>query len=185
MTTIDLGVVEEPVSVADAKLWARIERDDEDGLIAALIRAAREAIETATGLALSQRSFRLVLDPVPPHGWIEATRHPLEALGPVTAFAADGTPNLLDAEDVVIERSMGLEAFRLSPAAREAAANGIEIEFTAGFSAGKVPENLLLALKTIVAASYETRAAVGPDMQPALMPDLAATLIAPYRRVRI
>ncbi|MEX6505624.1 head-tail connector protein [Jiella sp. M17.18] len=185
MTTIDLGGAGEPLSAADAKAWARIDRDDEDTLIAALVTAARETIEAATGLALSQRRFRLSLDPVPPFGWVEATRHPLVSIDTVTAFGADGMPRAFETQDAVIERALGLEAIRLSPAVRQAAANGVEIEFTAGFAAGEVPENLLLALKTIVAASYETRSAVSLTMQPALMPPLAERLIAPYRRMRV
>ncbi|MEC5324616.1 head-tail connector protein [Aurantimonas sp. A3-2-R12] len=121
MTMIDLGGGVEPMTAADIKIWARIDRADEDGLIANLIRAARETIE----------------------------------------------------------------AIRLSPAVRMAAANGVEVEFEAGFAVGMVPENLLLALRTIVAASYELRAAVDPSQQPAVLPPLARSLLAPYRRVRI
>ena len=36
MTTIDLALAPEPLTLADAKAWARIERDDEDALIADL-----------------------------------------------------------------------------------------------------------------------------------------------------
>ncbi|MEF2551763.1 head-tail connector protein [Aurantimonas sp. A2-1-M11] len=74
MTIIDLGLGDagEPASVAEAeaeaKAWARIDRDDEDGLIGGLIRAARETIEALTGLVLVQRAFRLALDPVPADG---------------------------------------------------------------------------------------------------------------------
>ena len=68
MTIIDLGALDgaelvEPVSLSEAKAWARIERDDEDALIAGLIRAARQAVEAMTGLVLAQRGFRLALDP--------------------------------------------------------------------------------------------------------------------------
>ena len=187
MTIIDLGLggADEPASVAEAKAWARIDRDDEDGLIAALIRAARETIEAMAGLVLVQRSFRLALDPVSADGWMEIARRPLGAITGVTAYASGGVPVMFDAGEAIIERALGVEAIRVSPGVRAAAVNGVEVEFEAGFAAGAVPENLRTALLVIVAASYEMRAAVDPGQQPAVMPELARSLIAPYRRVRI
>lgn len=185
MTTIDLGGGVEPMTAGDIKIWARIDRDDEDGLIANLIRAGRETIEATTGLVLARRMFRLVLDPVPGDGWAEVRLSPIVGVTSITAYGADGTPIVFDASEAIVERVLGIEAIRLSPAVRMAAANGVEVEFEAGFSVGTVPENLLLALRTIVAASYELRAAVDLDQQPAVLPPLARSLLAPYRRVRI
>jgi len=185
MTIIDLGGAEEPLSLADAKSWARIERDDEDDLIADLIRAGREAIERETDLALMVRSFRLILDPVPLDGWIVATRRPLITVESVTAYATDGTPTVYTAEEAIAERPRGTEAFRLAEPVIQGAANGVEITFQAGFADADRPSDLVLALKMLVAASYEARALVSRDMQPALRPALAEHLIAPYRRVRL
>ena len=185
MTTIDLGLAAEPLTLAEAKAWARIERDDEDALIGDLIRAGREAIEGETGLSLVARSFRLSLDPAPCDGWVEATRRPLVSVDGVTAYDAAGNPALFTPEDAIVERPLGLDGFRLAGPVVDAAANGVEIEFTAGFAAGACPAGLLLALKAIVAASYEARALVEPGLQPALRPAIAERLLAPYRRVRI
>ncbi|MCE7027003.1 head-tail connector protein [Jiella avicenniae] len=185
MTTIDLGLSAEPLALADAKAWARIERDDEDGLISGLISAGREAIERETGLALIARSFRLALDPVPRGGWVEATRRPLVAVESVTAFDASGNPVSFSAAEAIAERPRGTDCFRLSDAVIDAAANGVEIEFTAGFAEGECPADLMLALQAIVAASYEARALIEPGMQPALRPALAERLLASYRQVRI
>lgn len=185
MTTIDLGGGVEPMTAADIKIWARIDRDDEDGLIGDLIRAARQTIETTTGLVLARRQFRVALDPVPGNGWIEVTRRPIVSVVSITAYGSDGAPTAFAASEAVIERALGVEAIRLSPAVRMAASNGVEVEFEAGFAVGMVPENLLLALRTIVAAAYEVRAAVDISQQPAVLPPLARSLIAPYRGVRI
>ncbi|MBO0904916.1 head-tail connector protein [Jiella sonneratiae] len=185
MTTIDLGPVAEPLTLADAKIWARIERDDEDGLIARLIAAGREAIERDTGLALVARSFRLTLDPAPCDGWVEATRRPLVSVDTVTAYDAAGNPRVFEPAEAIVERPRGTDGFRLAPAVLDAASNGVEIEFVAGYGDADRPAELILALKAIVAASYEARALVEPGMQPALRPAIAERLIAPHRRVRI
>lgn len=186
MTLIDLGpIAAEPVSVAEAKAWCRIERSDEDGLLAGLVKAARETIEADTRLMLVQRSFRLSVDPVPADGWIQVILHPLVAVTTVTAFNAEGTPTSFGPGEAVIERALGIEAIRVSRRVRDAAANGAEIEFSAGFAAPDVPENLKLALKRIVSASYELRAAVPLEQQPGIVPPLARALIAPFRQVRL
>ncbi|MBP0617922.1 head-tail connector protein [Jiella mangrovi] len=185
MTTIDLGVTAEPLTLEAAKAWARIERDDEDALIADLIRAGREAIERETGLSLIARSFRLSLDPVPRNGWVEATRRPLVSIDAVTAFDGAGSPVVFTAAEAIVERPRGSDGYRLSGAAVDQAVNGVEIEFSAGFAVGKCPADLVLALKAIVAASYEARALVEPGMQPALRPAIADRLLAPYRPVRL
>ncbi len=45
----------EPVTIADAKSFARIEYPDDDGMIAGLISAAREYVETATARTIAPR----------------------------------------------------------------------------------------------------------------------------------
>lgn len=187
MTIIDLGSLDpataEPVSVAALKEWARIDRDDEDELIEALGRAARETVEATTGLALSVRRFRLVLDSVPANGWIELVRRPLGTVTAIAAYGRNGERRDFDIGEAVIERVLGVEAIRLSPAVRQAATNGVEVEFEAGFTPESVPEDIRLALKKIVATSYELRGAVPVGQQPAILPRAATALVAPYRRI--
>lgn len=60
---------EEPVSLAEAKLHLRVDFDEDDALILALISAARQAAETLTGRQFITARWRLVLDRFPgPHG---------------------------------------------------------------------------------------------------------------------
>ena len=55
------GPGEEPVSLAEAKAFARIDGTDEDALVGALIAAARLHVESLTGRALVSQTWRLVL----------------------------------------------------------------------------------------------------------------------------
>ena len=59
---------EEPLSLADAKLFLRVEHDAEDALITNLVRAARRHVETQTGRRLVTQIWRLVLDAWPLDG---------------------------------------------------------------------------------------------------------------------
>ena len=57
------GPGEEPVSVAEAKAFARIDGGDEDALVGALIAAARLHVEGDTGRALITQTWRVVTCP--------------------------------------------------------------------------------------------------------------------------
>lgn len=167
----------EPVSLAQAKAFARIERSDEDALLASLISAARETVERETGLVLAPRSFRLVADIVPTSGRLASSVSPLLRVTGVRSYDEAGTETVLAQSAVTIEGGN----FVLSPPLRTSAS--VEIEFEAGDD--RVPEALLQAILRIVAASYETRGLVGADLQPALVPAFAKALLGPFRRVRL
>ena len=55
----------EPVSLAEAKAWLRVDVNDEDAAILSLISAARALVESATRRALVTQSWRLALDAWP------------------------------------------------------------------------------------------------------------------------
>lgn len=57
--------VEEPVSLAEARLHLRVDFPDDDALIVSLIAAARMAAETLTGRQLVTARWKLVLDSFP------------------------------------------------------------------------------------------------------------------------
>ena len=167
----------EPITVPEAKAWARIERDDEDASIARLVSAARETVEQRTGLVLGGRTFRLVLDAVPADGLVAIARRPLTKVTGVRRYDGDGRETL-EAADAVTISAAGLV---LAPQLRSA--HSLEIEFEGGDeSAGEAVRQAMLR---IFAASYETRGLVGDALQPALVPAFAAALLAPVRRVAL
>lgn len=55
----------EPVSLQEAKTHLRVDFDDDDGLIQALIAAARQAAETITNRQLMSARWKLVMDSFP------------------------------------------------------------------------------------------------------------------------
>ena len=62
------GPAIEPISLEETKTFLRIEHNDEDQLIAALIAGARSHIEAQTQTALITQDWRVVLDAWPQRG---------------------------------------------------------------------------------------------------------------------
>lgn len=173
----------EPLSLAEAKAFLRVETTDDDPLVAALISAARLHVETRTGLALVTQSWRMVLDCWPANGRIAVRPVPLQALAAARVFDFDGQSRAVDLQAFVVDASTSTLSFipwALPMPTRIAA--GIELDITAGFgdAASDVPEPLRQAIRLFVAHWYENRATVA-GAEAVAAPANASALIASYR----
>ena len=90
------GPAGEPVSLAQAKAFLKIDDDAEDALITTLIGAARLHVEGVTGKALLAQSWRIVLDAWPETGWVKLPVMPLIAVSAITALDDNGASHALD-----------------------------------------------------------------------------------------
>jgi Phage gp6-like head-tail connector protein len=77
-TQIVTPPIVEPVTLDQAKLHLRVDFDDDDTLITALITAAREYAERRTRRAFFNQTWMRTLDFFPLYGKLEATRNPSE-----------------------------------------------------------------------------------------------------------
>lgn len=178
----------EPATLAQAKAHLRIDHSSEDELLSGLIRAAREEVERAAGLALIQQSWRLVLDTWPRNGVVTIPLHPVREILSVTAYGRDGEVSLVDPTSYradTVSRPARIAVGAAPTALR--AMNGIEVDFAAGFGeAGTdVPDLLRRAMLLLVAHWYEFRTAFGPKDQPVGYPAGYDRLIAPFRTRRL
>jgi len=156
-STLIAGPGEEPVSLAEAKAWCRIDGTDEDALVAALIAAARLQVESLTGRALVTQSWRLTTCP----------RGRLVELPVVPAIALTDAPDgaVLQGDAVLLADFVSGE---------------ISLDYTAGYgAAADVPADLQQAVLALVAYWYENRDAL------AAAPVNFDRLIAGYVRVRL
>ena len=174
----------EPVTLAEVKEHLRIGHASEDELLSGLIRAGRDEVERATGIALISQTWHLALDCWPRNGRVHLMRHPVRTVLSVTAYGAEGEVSLIDPA-----------SYQLDPLSRPARLhfderpapsrmmNGIEIDFKAGFGeAGTdIPDVLRRAILVLTAHWYEFRGVLGYESQPAYYPAGYERLIAGYR----
>jgi uncharacterized phiE125 gp8 family phage protein len=175
----------EPISLAEAKLFLRIDHGVEDSLIASLIGAAREAVEAGIGRALITRRVRESLDI-----WRrEALNGAVLGLGPVTNVVAvrlladNGSQSVIGPERYRLEGERDRPRLVFPPGvpATLRSVGGIEIEYDAGFAvaAADLPVALRLATLQIVAALYEAR------QGEAAVPEAARALMRPFAPARL
>jgi len=178
------GPATEPVPLAEAKAYLRVDDDAEDGLIATLVTAARLHVEATAGRALLTQTWRAVLDAWPAERSVRLPVMPLASLVAVTAYDAAGQAHALAPGQFQIEpapaRLLLPPAIAGLPALR--ARLGIEIDYLAGYgdTAADVPADLKQALLVLVGAWFEHR-----DSASAPPPVGFERLVMPYRAVRL
>jgi uncharacterized phiE125 gp8 family phage protein len=103
----------EPVSLAEAKAWMRVDHDDEDDVISLLVKAMRERAENITGRAFVKRTLRLHLSDYTYHErmglWVELPRAPLISVDSFKYTDDDGVEQTLATDQYVVhtEREPG------------------------------------------------------------------------------
>jgi uncharacterized phiE125 gp8 family phage protein len=180
------GPAAEPLTLAEAKIWLKIDHSEEDDLIRALIIAARLTVEAEIGQVLIAQNWRLIGD-VWPGG--ERT---LVRVGPILSvlggrvFDNAGNATMIAASTfsfVPNARPSELIATQKPSPGRVRA--GIEIDLRLGFGelAAQVPEPLRQAIRLLIGRWFEHRGDSGGDEE--ALPATIKTLVAPYRRIRL
>lgn len=178
----------EPLSLAEAKAFLRVEHGDDDDVIAALIAGARLYVEGQTRRALVTQTWRLVRDAWPQRGRIGVRPAPLRTLDAVRVYDSATTAQAVDVAAFVVDAAGGSLTFApwaLPHPLRSAA--GIELDVTCGYgdAATDVPEPLRQAIRLIVAQWYEHRGVTEPGASVMSLPLTVPALIASYRMVSL
>jgi uncharacterized phiE125 gp8 family phage protein len=179
----------EPVSLAEAKAFLRVEHDDDDDIIAALIAGARIFAEAQTRRALIVQSWRLCLDTWPASGRIEVRPAPLRSLTAARVYVDDEDSEPVDVDGFVEDTAGSALIFppwAMRQPGRSAA--GIELDVSAGYGAAAidVPEPLRQAIRLLAAHWYENRGVVALGQTSAVtLPVSVPALLAPYRMVAL
>ncbi|MDQ0509744.1 head-tail connector protein [Ancylobacter amanitiformis] len=181
------GPMAEPLGLAEAKTYLRVDHDAEDALIASLITAARATVEALTRRVLIDQRWRLVRDTWPVSGLIAVPVNPLREIVAAHVVEEAGTEVEvpLSAFTANMARLPGLiRVDRSAVPAPGRSVAGIAIDVIAGHGpdADHVPSPLIEAVRLVLAHFYEHRDVPGPG---AAFPASLDALVAPFRVTRL
>jgi uncharacterized phiE125 gp8 family phage protein len=170
-----------PEAAGAAKGFLRVERGDEDGLIAGLVGAAAELCEAFTGQVLLARGFAETMPAS--RAWQRLTRTPVRAITLVEALPAEGPAQALASSAYAIDIDANGDGWvRL---AEPGELRRIRVGYEAGMAGAwaDLPGGLRQGIVRLAAHFYTDRAPEGArrDEPPAAV----AALWRPYRRLRL
>lgn len=166
----------EPIGLADAKAFLRLDHDAEDALVSDLIASARAQVEKLTRRVLVAQRWRLDAA-VPPDGSaILLKPRPVREVEAVRIRRPSGALETLDEALWTFDWA----GERLSFAAAVPPGARVEIDLAVGYGdPDQAPESLRLAVRRLTADAFERRS--GADGPPA---DVSG-LVEPYRDIRL
>ena len=181
------GPAEEPVSLAEAKAFLKVEDTAEDGLITTLISAARLHIEGVTGRALLAQSWRVVLDAWPDTRTVRLPVGPFISLTEISAYDQGGGVHPIGLAQFFAEPDRFLLPVSVAgmPSLRER--QGLEVDYVAGYGTepAEVPADIRQALLVLVAYWFEHRDAVIVAGSGTVVPTGFDSLVSRHRAVRL
>ena len=180
------GPAVEPLSLAEAKSWLRVDIGDEDPLIQSLIVSARLAVEAATNRLLITQQWRLLLDAWPSEFVLPLPLAPVRQIVRIRTIDAAGLSADLLASQYWLDGNLDRARLVLgAPLANPGqAVSGITIDVTVGYGdASAVPEPLRLAMRELVALWFANRGDGAFDS--GRWPRSVLSRLAPYRVRRL
>jgi len=159
----------EPVTLAEAKLFARIDPSGDaatdtatDALIESLITSARQSIEGQTRRALISQTWKATLDFIPNAAEYDLMPRPLIDVTSIKAYNEDGTSTEMNVStDLILDTANATIGVKSTAATLDSdrRTKVFEIVYTAGYgtTAADVPEWAKLAIKQLVSSWYENR----------------------------
>jgi len=155
-----------PLTLAQVKEHLRVDVDDEDTLIAALLDAAIESAEHATSRALMPQTWELALDAFP--AAFELTRVPVSSIVSLKYVDTTGSLIQLASNAYVLDNASDHSFAYVVPAYGTTwpetldQVNAVTLRYTAGYdSAALVPDSVKAWIKLQVGAMYANREAEG------------------------
>ncbi len=154
----------EPVSLSEAKVDLRVDHDDDDTLIAALITAARMEAEGLARRAFISQTLELSLTNWPVDGYIRLPLPPVASVTSITYYKDDNTSATMSSSDYIVITDVDPAVIALakdktwpSDALRTVAP--IRVRYVAGYgaTAASVPERYRALVRSLVLVRYESR----------------------------
>ena len=167
----------EPVTLAEAKVWMRVDQSIEDSLINGLIRTARMHIEAIIGRAMITQTIQQTSTAQTNTGIIDLLIAPVQSVLIVAKINADGSENILAVSDYQVD----IDNNRIAVGIIETG-SAFRLEYIAGYGAlaSSVPEALRTAILSQTARLFEHR-----DGEAVGISHSVQSLLSPFARVRL
>ena len=151
----------EPVTLAEAKLWCKVDTSDDDALLAALIKHARQRAEQLMQTAIISQRWEQTLDAFPTDE-IRLRRPPVTAIASVVYVDAAGATQTLISTSYTLDNATFpgwlLPAYGVSWPTTRDQANAVRIQFDTGYAnAAAVPEPIRTWMQLTISFLYDNR----------------------------
>jgi uncharacterized phiE125 gp8 family phage protein len=168
----DVAPVTEPITLAEAKEYARIDGSTEDTLITSLIKVARLHCETYMGKAIIRKT--VTIDSFSfPYQW-QIPYGPLVSASDITKVVTIDQNNV----ETALNYQVNIGSFPKIAITSGDQSFKFKMVYTAGFTT--VPEDIKLAVKMMVNTLYERREDFS-DLQAIPSPLGVKALLMPYK----
>lgn len=150
----------EPIDLAEAKLYLRVDTSADDALIEAMITAARESVERYTSRALVTQTIVEKLDSFPPFGF-RLSYHPAQSITSITYKDSNGATQTLSTDVYMLDNydvpnAVVLKANQTFPTTYDEH-NVVTVTYVAGEDVSAVPKPIIQAMYLLIADYYENR----------------------------
>jgi uncharacterized phiE125 gp8 family phage protein len=183
------GPAIEPVALADAKKWLKLQTSDDDDVVGALITAARLMVEAQIRRMLITQTWRLIYDGWPDTRVVKIPLAPFQSLAAMRVYDVNGATQAVNTSLYYVDAAADAARiiFGAPPPEPGRNAAGIEIDIVVGYgaTAASVPEPLRQAIRMLVTDWYENRGDAGADDPANALPSSVRALVAPYQRQRL
>lgn len=175
----------EPVTLDEAKAYARVSDAADDDLITTLIKAARERVEAITWRAIMPQTWALTLTGFPDR--LRLPYPPFQSVSAVRYFDETGIQRVLGSSIYRVDPDddsaiIGLAVDQDWPELDSDRPYPVTLEYIAGYAdAASVPDSIKIATKIIVTHLFNNRELVIVGTSASPMPFSADALLNPYR----
>jgi len=178
----------EPIEIDRARLHLRVDHQDDDTLILALVKAAREWAETFTRRALITQTWRLSMAEWPKGDTIRVPLPPLQSVASITYKDQDGDESTFSSSSYIVDTDKTPGEIVLAhgeswPSGSLYPTSPISVTFAAGYgaTASTVPASIRQAMLLLIGHLYENREDTVATGNIQYVPMGARSLLWPYR----
>lgn len=185
-TRVTTDIVTEPVSVAEAKLYCKVQDTADDTLFSTLITSARRMLEKYTMTSFAEKTIHATWVEVPKQNYVELPYGPIISVNHIYRIDEEGTEEelTLNSDYYVLGDQDAIVKIVSYWSSGTVLVNSIRCEYTAGYGdtvTETLPAELKLAILKQVATDYELRENIVAGVTTVLSNE-SKVLAGPYRK---